>query len=190
MKLSSTRQCGRTPAILLALEELDLSCALETLPDGAFLERYQRVGPILEDGALVLFEHNAMLRHLARTHPTSPLSPRDEAESCVMDQWMDFSLSQVRASVARLGEAMHANPGAPPPGGLVPPVKRALGVLDAAVKGREYLMDRFTFADCAFAGLERVTQMGALVDELSAMQAWMGRLASRPAWARMRARLE
>ena len=188
MKLSTTARCGRTPAVLLALEELGLPYSVEVMPEGSFTERLGRMGPVLEDGAHTVFEHNAMLRHLARLNPTSSLSPANEDEASAMDQWMDFSLSHLRANLARLGDAMAANPGTSPPPELLTPLKRALTVLDAAVAKQDFLLGRFTFADCAFAGLEMLSRLGPVMNGLPPLQAWIERIAGRPAWMRVKAR--
>ena len=188
MKLSTTARCGRTPVVLLALEELELPCLVEVLPEGSFTERLGRMGPVLEDGALTLFEHNAMLRHLARLNPTSSLSPANEAEASAIDQWMDFSLSHLRANLARLGDAMAANPDTAPPPELLALVKRALTVLDAGVAKQDYLLGRFTFADCAFAGLEMLSRLGPVTNGLPSLSAWIERLAARPSSLRVKAR--
>ena len=83
---------------------------------------------------------------------------------------------------------MAANPGRPAPEELLVPVKRALSVLDAAVAENEYLLGRFTLADCAFAGLEMLSRLGPITAGLPSLQAWIGRLAGRPAWERVKVR--
>lgn len=190
MKLTTTARCGRTPAVLLALEELALPYELEVVADGTFLERYGRLGPTLQDGELLLFEQNAIVRHLARGHAGSPLAPASEAEACALDQWMDFSLSHLRPPLGRLRESMTTGgPGAgSPPPELLAPVKRALGVLDQALSGKEYLLGRFTFADCAFAGLEALAMLGPIFSGVPSLKAYVERLAARPASERARSR--
>lgn len=186
MKLTTTARCNRTPAALLALEELGVPYALEVVPDGAFLERHGRLGPTLEQGPLLLFEHNAIVRHLARTHPDSPLAAATEAEACAIDGWMDFSLSHLRAPLARVGEAMLAAPGAPPPPALFAPVARALAVVESALDGREHLLGRFTFADCAFAGFDGLARLGLSLSPWPRFEAYVARVAARPASERAR----
>jgi len=49
--------------------------------------------PVMEDGDLVLWESNAIVRHLARTRDAGGLSPAGEAQLALADQWMDWQVS-------------------------------------------------------------------------------------------------
>lgn len=49
-----------------------------------------RLVPTIEDGGLVLWESNAIVRHLARSRK-SVLTPRDARHEAVADQWMDWA---------------------------------------------------------------------------------------------------
>jgi glutathione S-transferase len=51
--------------------------------------------PVMEDGDLVLWESNSIVRHLARVHDTGGLWPTDEAELALADQWMDWQVSSL-----------------------------------------------------------------------------------------------
>src|SRR5690349_15502890 len=94
--LKSTKACGRTPDVLLALEELGLPYTLEHVEEGWFTETYGRMGPMLRDGELTAFEPAAIIRHLARRTKGTPLWPTDDDEVCRAEQWMDYAISQLR----------------------------------------------------------------------------------------------
>ena len=47
--------------------------------------------PVMEHDGLVMFESNAIVRHLARTCGAGSLLPDDEAGLAIADQWMDWA---------------------------------------------------------------------------------------------------
>ena len=49
-----------------------------------------RLVPTIEDDGLVLWESNAIVRHLARKRQ-SALTPRDAKQEAIADQWMDWA---------------------------------------------------------------------------------------------------
>jgi glutathione S-transferase len=80
--------------------------------------------PTLEDGDLVLWESNTIVRYLARAHGKGSLEPADPKARARAGQWMDWQLSV-------LHPAIHATFW-----GLVrtPPEKRDLAVIEASIK--------------------------------------------------------
>ena len=80
--------------------------------------------PTLEDGDLVLWESNTIVRYLAGLHGKGSLEPADPKARARAGQWMDWQLSV-------LGPAIHATFW-----GLVrtPPEKRDLAVIEASIK--------------------------------------------------------
>jgi glutathione S-transferase len=79
--------------------------------------------PTLEDGDLVLWESNTVLRYLASLHGKGTLEPGDPKARALANQWMDWQLSV-------LGPAIHTTFW-----GLVrtPPEKRDLTAIDASI---------------------------------------------------------
>jgi len=66
-------------------------------------------------------------------------------------------------------------------------LERALGVLEARLQGREYILDRFTLADLANASVLRfLTMLGLPLEGHSNVQAWLKRCSSRPALERVK----
>jgi len=80
--------------------------------------------PTLEDGDLVLWESNTIVRYLASLHGKGSLEPADAKARARASQWMDWQLSV-------LHPAIHATFW-----GLVrtPPEKRDLAVIAASIK--------------------------------------------------------
>jgi glutathione S-transferase len=80
--------------------------------------------PTLQDGDLVVWEANTIVRHLAREHGQGTLEPADPKVRARASQWMDWQLSV-------LGPAIHATFW-----GLVrtPPEKRDLAAIETSIK--------------------------------------------------------
>ena len=65
---------------------------------GTDSEQYQAMNPnglvpTIEDGDLVLWESNAIVRHLARSYDKAGLWPADAGGQARADQWMDWAIS-------------------------------------------------------------------------------------------------
>lgn len=171
-ELETTAQCLATPRILLACEEAGVALDVQVKPDGHFEQAYSWPGPRFVDGDFVLFEGNAILRHIGRVAPDG-LMPEDPQQRSQVDQWIDFV-------VIRIGMSMEY--------GKVDNGMRYLQVLDKAVAGDAYLCGDFSLADCAYATLLAVGD-GLPRTRFPNLDAYLTRLASRPAWSRVRARL-
>ena len=50
-----------------------------------------RLVPVLQDGALTMYESNAIVRYLASTHGRGSLAPIDPTMHAKADQWMDWA---------------------------------------------------------------------------------------------------
>jgi glutathione S-transferase len=56
--------------------------------------------PTLQDGDFVLWESNAIVRHLAEQHPGAGLLPADPKARARADQWMDWQLSVLGPAIS------------------------------------------------------------------------------------------
>jgi glutathione S-transferase len=79
--------------------------------------------PTIEDGGLVLWESNSILRYLAMKH-ASALYPADPAARASADRWMDWQLSTLSGAERNLFWGMVRTP----------PDKRDMGAVMAAAK--------------------------------------------------------
>jgi glutathione S-transferase len=197
---------GRTTSsnvmkVLMTLDELGL--AYERIDAGGAFGRtdtpdYRSMNPLglvpsIEDGAVRLFESNAILRYLCNAHaPASALYPAAPAARAEVDAWLDFQqTAQSRpASTIFLGLVR------------TPPDKRDLAAITAAVQelarvwtivaGRAQAQGGFlcgaglTLADIAYGPhLHRWFNMPiANRPDVPHLQAWYDRLASHASFRR------
>jgi GST-like protein len=136
-----------------------------------------------------LFESGAILLYLA--DKTGQLIPSDPARRWETIQWVFFQMAAVGPMFGQLGFfhrfAGKAIEDKRPLQRYVDESRRLLGVLEARLEGREWIMDDYSVADVATLGWVRnlVTFYEAreLVgfDELSNVPAWLERGLARPA---------
>lgn len=191
MKLEATAGCGQTPRILFLAEELGLSLEIQVRPDGFFNQRYLRVGPVLRDGDLSLFEGNAIMRHLCRAHGQGRLLPADPPALARVDSWLDFGVTRVGATGARLMTLLSAKPEQREAARIEEEQRgfaQALAILDEAVTGREWIADELSVADCAMITIPRFAPRLGLTPP-PALAKYCERLTSRPAWKAVEQRL-
>ena len=144
--------------------------------------------PTLEDGALVLWESNSIVRYLAGLHGKGTLEPADPKARARASQWMDWQLSV-------LGPAIHETFW-----GLVrtPPEKRnlpaietskakttaAIKILDAQLAKTAYVAgDAFSMGDIPVGVFGY--RFHALVPErppLPHFERWFAAISARPAF--------
>jgi glutathione S-transferase len=181
MRLQTTAACRRTPEVVMALEELQLPYELERVPDGHFMETHGRIGPRLVDGELVVFEPGAMLKHLARRAK----APLTDAEWCEVDQWLELSLAHLRPAAARVGRLRMSGRGDDP---LVAQetdaVLKLLALLDRHLRGREWMLGRFSVLDCSLTALGMLQVIGFELERFEALATYRARLMQRPSWVR------
>jgi glutathione S-transferase len=150
--------------------------------------------PTIDDGGVVVWESNAIIRYLASKHGPSSLWPDDPAQRAQADQWMDWSQSTLSADFYDLFFRAVRTP---------PSKKDKERIADAALKaGQHYtLLDRWlthrkymlgedlSLADIAIGvTLHRyfklLVEAQLPVPEQGALRAWYQRLAERPAYSR------
>ena len=173
----------------LAHERIDIAGAFGKNKEPAYLGLNPNgLVPTLEDGDLVLWESNTILRYLAGVHGKGTLEPADPKARARASQWMDWQLSV-------LGPAIHETFW-----GLVrtPPEKRnlaaiaaskakttaAIGILDAELAKTAYVAgDAFSMGDIP-VGIFGY-RFHALVPErppLPHFERWFAAISARPAF--------
>jgi glutathione S-transferase len=86
----------------LAYERIDIAGAFGHNREAPYLALNPNgLVPTLEDGNLVMWESNSIVRYLARKHGKGTLEPADPGQCALASQWMDWQLSV-------LGPAIHA----------------------------------------------------------------------------------
>ena len=154
-------------------------------------EDYRAVNPLgyvpalrLDDGT-ALTENAAILQFIADENPAAGLAPpaSDRLARAKLQQWLSF-----------IGTELHKALFTPLVGSATPPEVRAwtvrryaprLAYLDDKLKGREFLLDRFSVADAYLATILNWTQATPEID-LSAypnVRAYLERMRQRPSVA-------
>ena len=192
LRIETTPGCPRTVRILMALEEISVDYDVEVRDAGYFAKTFNLQSPMFEDGSLVIFESNAILRHLMRAHAPAAFAPHDAREWAITDQWMDFAISALAPSAARLAQHRRNVPEGRQDRALIEAeshsLLRSLAALDAFLAPRSYVLGRFTLVDCLFTMLEILPMTELPTDHFSAVQDYVSRLLARPAFQRAASR--
>lgn len=147
-----------------------------------------RLVPTLQDGGLVLWESNAIVRYLADAYGRGRLRPDDPKTAAVADQWMDWQQTTLAGCMNPLfWETVRKPPSQRSPERakeLLEQCCRQLGVLDALLAGQEWLAgDAFSMGDIpAGAMLWRWYTMDIERPDLPNLARWYARLSARPAY--------
>ncbi len=148
-----------------------------------------RLVPTIDDGGFVLWESNAIVRHLAQRYGRGSLSPADELTFAKADSWMDWSLTSIYGDIIATCflQLIRTPIRDRDVKGVEAAAKRAgdrLRILDAQLKGRHYIMgENPTTADVAIGTLMyRYFNLPITRPELPNVEAWYGRLTKRPAY--------
>lgn len=193
IRVFTSTGCLRTPGLAHALEEVGASWEPVLVDEASFTAAHGRPGPLFEDGGLRLFEVGAALRHLMRTSGKADLAPKDAREAATLDERLDDYAVNVAPATQVLATSLRD-------GGASSNDKRSaatdlattLAPLAGSLGERDFLLDRFTLADCAFSPLQRLAMLGrsSIVAPTSTILAYARRVAARPAHARALARLQ
>lgn len=145
--------------------------------------------PVLEEDGFVLWESNAILRHLAETHGRGGLWPQEPQARAHVNQWLDWQATAftpamrdafwqtVRVPEAERDPAVIAR--------SVAETEACAAILDAHLAGRAFAVgDHFTAADIALGcPAHRWLHLAVPRQPRPALEAWYARIAARPAAA-------
>jgi glutathione S-transferase len=149
-----------------------------------------RLVPTIDDNGFVLWESNAIVRHLAQRYGRGTLSPADEMTFAKADSWMDWSLTTIYGDI--IGTCFLQLVRTPARErdvrGVEAAARRAgekLKILDQQLTGRHFITgDTVTIADVAVGTLMyRYFTLPIERPALPNVKAWYDRLAGRPAYA-------
>jgi len=148
-----------------------------------------RLVPTIDDNGFILWESNAIVRHLAQTYGRGSLSPADEQAYARADSWMDWSLTTLYADIiltcflqlVRM-PAKDRNTAA-----VESAARRAganLGILDRQLAGRAFIVgEQLSIADIAVGALMyRYFNLALARPALPNVEAWYDRLGQRTAY--------
>lgn len=141
--------------------------------------------PVVTDGGTRVIESGAIIDYLLRRHGGGRLRP-DPATPAYDEyvQWLHYAEGSamlpfmLQLYVSRLGEA-----GAPLAPRIESELANHLGYLDAALRGRDYLVgDDLTGADVQMSFVGEIAGRNGTRAAYPAIDAWIGRLHARPAY--------
>jgi glutathione S-transferase len=152
--------------------------------------------PALVDSDLSLWESNAINWYIAETHPKAGLLPATPAGRASVQRWLLFQAAHVSPAAMAVNRELNArhrqfwalsrDPAAADIGKRE--LARYLPVLETALADREWLEERFSLADIAYAPhLAFLVESGFDFSNTPRVRAWLERLLSRPAWQQARA---
>lgn len=170
--------------------KIDLGTAQQKRPDYLKLNPNGTV-PTLVDGDLVLYESAAICQYLTDKFPEKQLAPAPGTPARgLYYQWIHYAMSGIEPPAV----AIFLHTIRRPEGERIPQVADearaqlavALEVVDAALAGREFLLDtEFTTADVMMGStLWWVKMMGMVGGDLPNLAGYTDRLGTRPAFQR------
>lgn len=144
--------------------------------------------PTLQDGDLVLWESNAIVRYLARRYGAGRLEPEDPSAQALAGQWMDWQLSVVAPAItpAFLGLVRTA-PAQRDEAAIAASQTRTsevMTILDAALAHRTYVAGAaFSLGDIPLGIMAyRFRQLVPKRPALPNLERWYEAIAARPAF--------
>jgi glutathione S-transferase len=149
--------------------------------------------PALVDGGFRLWESNAINWYVAERHAEAGLLPTTGEGRASVQRWLFFQAAHVSqacvplflATNRRAREFWRSQVDVRVADAARTDLGRWLPVLDHALAGREWLEERFSLADIAYAPhLALVVEGGYDLAPHPNVRAWLERLLARPAWQR------
>lgn len=160
------------------------------LPDYLAINPMGKI-PALVDGAMVLWESNAINWYAAEKHPEARLLPASIEGRAAAQRWLFFQAAHVSPACLPIFRATNqrvmafwkaqGDPQAAEAGRKE--LARFLPVLEAALDGRDWLEREFSLADVAYAPhLLLIVEGGFDLSPYPRVRSWLERLLARPAW--------
>jgi glutathione S-transferase len=136
-------------------------------------------------GDFAVFESGAILLYLAEK--TGRLIPKDPKGRSVVVQWLMFQMGGIGPMMGQANVFFRYFPEKIQPAidRYQNECRRLFEVLDARLQGREWLAADYSIADIAnWSWVRTYKWSGVSIDGLTALRAWMDRMAARPACQR------
>jgi glutathione S-transferase len=178
--------------IVLKEKELDYQSVMIDLAKGENrTDQFLRLNPlgkipVLADEDLILADSNIINEYLNEEYPYPELMPEDAQEKAQARLWCSQINHMVSDSFMDMFFAsMAKEKGEPVDEGRLSKgqglIQKFLELADRNLKGKEYLVGTYSLADVAFAPwVNRFEKYGiAIPENLTNLQAWMKRLATR-----------
>ena len=148
--------------------------------------------PTLVDGAVVIWESRAINAYLAALKPEHDLNPADPVRRAAVDQWQYWQAIHLGPSMQKIAferiQKKLFGRGEPDEAAIAGDVKTVtdlLGILDAALAGKEWIAGTLSLADFGIATTFMLRNNAKLgVDAHPNVTAWIARLEARPGWVK------
>jgi len=156
-------------------------------PEYGALNPNRRI-PTLEDGDVLLWESNVIVRYLAARYGAGTLWPTDPGVRGVADQWMDWQQTTLHPDMRTIFWGLVRTPAEQRDqraiDAAVESLKDIWARLDGHLRGRRFVAgDSFTMGDIPVGTLcWRYHALGVDRPALPNLEAWYERLTSRPAY--------
>jgi glutathione S-transferase len=144
--------------------------------------------PVIDDGGVVVWESNAVLRYLAATYAPGRLIPTAPAQRAVAEMWMDWQQTTLMPGMSPLFLGLIRTPAAKRDHAAIEvgrkTVEAAMQLLDAHLAGRAFVASpSFGVADIALGVVAyRWKALPIARPDTPHIDAWYARLAVRPAF--------
>ncbi len=144
--------------------------------------------PVIEDGAVVVWESNAIVRYLAAAYGAGRLWPQEPAARAEADRWMDWQLTELSPLMHPIFWGLVRTPAERRDMAAITEAAAAIGpvwrILDEHLAGRRFVGgDRLTMGDipvgCAYW---RYRNLDVEKPALPHLEAWFARLEERPGY--------
>ena len=141
--------------------------------------------PTVEDGGLVIWESNTIIRYLCATRGAETLYPKDPGRRTYVERWMDWQLAHPGNAMTTLFFGYIREPGTRTPAALEAARKDAIAIwriVEHGLAAGPYLAGAdFTIADIPVAILAR-RWFGFPIErpDLPRLKAWYDRVSVRP----------
>ncbi len=162
------------------LVDVDLPAGAHKRPDFLAKNPFGQV-PVLEDGAIVLYDSNAILVYLASRYDDGDWLPTDPVQAARVQQWLSLAAGQIAygPAAARMVTVF----GAPLDHERARQIaNQLLRVLDTELSGRTFAVgDRPTIADVAgYSYIAKAPEGGVSLEPYPSVKAWLRRVEGLP----------
>jgi glutathione S-transferase len=143
--------------------------------------------PVLEDGDVVIWESNSIVRYLAARYGAGWIWDEDPAVRAEADRWLDWMISKLQpAMTPAFWGLVRKAPGRTDPGEIAESIaatEAAMDILEAQLAGRGFLAgERFGMADIVVGcGAHRWLNMPIERKPRPQVERWYATLYARPA---------
>ena len=139
--------------------------------------------PVLQDGALVLADSNAILVYLARRYaPGSAWLPDDPVGAARVQRWLSIAAGEIMYGPATARMATRWGTGPGDPARAVAIASRILAFMEAHLTAQPFLAaEHATLADLAcYAYVARAPEGRISLEPYAAVRAWLARVEALP----------